>query len=116
MQATQSQEYTIQQAKQNARALFGFSRHLKEEHGEKSDTRAWLWFAHWLLEADSGLYLARLVHEQVISEEAIPGFWKAFRSGGFPLKDSIDSFRAFMVRHILICTLPGVMGIDMYGE
>ena len=114
--ALYSLEYTIQMAKQNAGSLLHGSRRLKERHDEKSDTRDWLLFAYTLLEVDSGHNLARLVHEQVIAEDAIPDLWTFFQSGGFPLKDSIENQRAFLARHILICTLPAVMGISMYGE
>ena len=81
-----------------------------------SPTEGWLFFAYTLIEYDADFYLARLVTEGVIQRENIPFEWSAFASGlkkHEDLRNAIRWGRADLARHILICTLPTILGISL---
>ena len=66
-------------------------------------------FAYTLIEPDSSKPLARLAAGKAIQPEVIPGKWTTYGSN----EDSIRAGRTLLARHVLICTLPSVLGISM---
>ena len=112
VRAVSSLEYAIQEAKLNARSLLVLIRRFIDEHDRTEQTRSWLFFAYTLVEIDTSLYLARLVEERVLQREAIPDDWTVF-ARSFPLQDAIRHGRTIWARHVLICTLPTVIGLSI---
>lgn len=113
VRAVSSREYAMQQAKLNAGSLLGSIRRLTEKRDGAEQTRGWMLFAYTLIESDASIYLSRLVEERVIQREALPDEWTVFASGTFPLKEAIRQARTSLARHVLICTLPTVMGLSL---
>jgi hypothetical protein len=113
VRAASSREYVIQQAKRNADSLLFLARGLSDQRDRAAQARDWLWFAYSLLEGDAALDLARLEAEGVIQREAIPSDWTILFRGGFTLQEAIEMQRRQLARHVLICTLPSVLGVSM---
>ncbi len=111
-----SREYALREAKQNAGSLLFTIRVLTgvlKPVVPRPPTEDWILFAYTLIDSDSSLYLARLVTEQVIQKEAIPDAWTVWSGMKVPLQDSIRDGRTILARHVLICTLPSVLGVSM---
>jgi len=108
--ALQSREHALGEAKRDAGSLLSAVRHVFEVPDQAGQTRAWIMFAHTLIDTDSSWPLARLVAEKVIQPEVIPDEWTAW---GGTMQDSIQAGRTLLARHVLICTLPAVLDFSM---
>lgn len=113
--AISSREHALREAKIDAGSLLGVVRQsILKGHNQAELTKGWIRFAHTLIDDDSSLYLAGLVAEKVIQREAIPEDWTLWEGASTSLQNSIRWGRIGLARHVLICTLPSVLGISVY--
>lgn len=116
MHALNSREFALQAAKRDVSGLLSMLRRLQEVSDQSQRAKAWLLFAYGLIEYDAALYLAWLVAEKVIQLESIPTEWTllAVIAGKNKLEpDVIRGGRTRLARHILVCTLPAVLGVSV---
>jgi hypothetical protein len=114
MRAIESREHAIAEVRLNIGSLVGNLKNAAQNQSSAKQASAWLLFGYALIDYDASVHLARLVNDGIIGRSLIPYQWSWLNSGQALKADMMSAMRANLARHVMICTLPTVLGINIY--
>ena len=117
MRAEKSREHSIHEAGTDTHALQQILRGIVAERDRAALTCKWLQFIWELMELDAPYHLVRLVADNAVPKEAIPGSWRGFdpKEDFDALQRSIAWGRARLAREIIECTLSSIGATKILG-